>query len=116
MGTRNNNPRGLKFCRRPYQAKLTTIQHNFNPTIFLGGGVIYPPPWVNPTCFFIKKQISHSNLLDQKFFETIFFYPNFFWPRNFYPKFFYPKKFLTQKFTFTQKNFLTPKFFLTQKF
>ena len=28
----------LKFCRRPYQAKLTTIQHNFNPTISGGGG------------------------------------------------------------------------------
>ena len=50
--TRNNDRRGLKFCRRPYQAKLTTIQHNFNPNIFWGGGVIYPPPWVNPRCFF----------------------------------------------------------------
>ena len=36
--TRNNDPRGLKFCRRPNQAKLTTIQHNSNPTIFWGGG------------------------------------------------------------------------------
>ena len=27
--TRNIDPRGLKFCRRPYQAKLTTIQQNF---------------------------------------------------------------------------------------
>ena len=30
--TKNNDPMGLKFCRRPYQAKLTTIQHNFNPS------------------------------------------------------------------------------------
>ena len=33
--TRKNDPRCLKFCRRPHQVKLTTPQHNF---IFSGGG------------------------------------------------------------------------------
>ena len=38
ISNRNNDPRGLKLCRRHYQAKLTTIQHNFNPTTGGGGG------------------------------------------------------------------------------
>ena len=41
--TRNNGPRGLKFCMQPHQAKLTTTQHNFNPTVFWGGGHISSP-------------------------------------------------------------------------
>ena len=62
--TRNKGPSGLKFCMRPHLTKLTTTQHNFNPTIFLGGGgVMHPPPWVNPYQFFLDKQFS-----DQKFF------------------------------------------------
>ena len=38
---KNKGPSGLKFCMRRYLTKLTTAQHNFNPTIFwvgVGGG------------------------------------------------------------------------------
>ena len=76
--TRNNGPRGLKFCMQPHQAKLTTTQHNFNPTIFWGG-VIYRPPWVNPTWVSFDKEK--------------------FGPNSFWPKFFFTLKiFVTQKF------------------
>ena len=128
--TINNDPRGLKFCRRPYQAKLTTIKHNFNPTIFWGG-VIYPPPWFNPTCFFRQKNF-RSKSFDQTFFAQNFFTqniflpkifmteknfdPKFFWPPNFFPKFLLTQNiFLTQK-VFLTKNFFDPKIFLTQIF
>ena len=42
--TRKTDPMGLKFCRGPHPAKLTTTQHNFNPTIFFffWGGVKTP--------------------------------------------------------------------------
>ena len=82
--TRNNDPRDLKFCRQPYQANLTTIQHNFNPTIVWGGG----------------SNILHQNSFTQKIFL----------PKNFYPKFFLPKYFLIQKY-FLTKNFFDQKFF-----
>ena len=54
--TRNKGPSGLKFWMRPRLTKLATTQHNFNPTIFWGGGVIYPPPWINPVWFFLDKK------------------------------------------------------------
>ena len=96
--TRNNDRRGLKFCRRHYQAKLTTNQHNFNPTIFKGGG----------------SYILHLGLT-LPFWPNIFL-PTFFLPKIFFvPKFLWPKKFLTQKNFFIQIFFL-PKFFLTDKF
>ena len=41
---RNNDPRGLKFYMQPQPAIPTTTQHNFNPTIFGGGGVSYILP------------------------------------------------------------------------
>ena len=42
--TRNNGPSGLKFCMRPHLTKLTTTQHNFNPTNYWGGGSQTLPP------------------------------------------------------------------------
>ena len=128
---------GSEIFRWPQLTKLTISQHNFNPTIFwVGlGGVINPPPWVNPTCIFLDKEISDPNLSDQRFFfdpkklltskflTTNFLDPNFFWTQNyfdpkflFYPKiiwpqnFFDPNFFLIQRF-FWLKNFLTPKLF-----
>ena len=50
-----NNPRGLKFCRQPHQAKLTTIQHNFNPTIFWGDGSYILPLGLTLPIFFRQK-------------------------------------------------------------
>ena len=41
---KNEGPSGPKFCMRPHQTILTTTQHNFNPTIFWGGGGIIPNP------------------------------------------------------------------------
>ena len=49
------DPSDLKFCMRPYQAKLTTIQHNFNPTIFWEG-VIYHPT-TNPNLASITRSL-----------------------------------------------------------
>ena len=47
--TRINNPRGLKFFMRPHLTKLTTTQHNFDPTIFWGmGSCTTPPPTTHP--------------------------------------------------------------------
>ena len=67
--TRNNDPRVLKFFRRPYQAKLTIIQHNFNPSIFSGGrSFIRPLGLTLPEFFLDKKNYPH------------FFDPNFFLP------------------------------------
>ena len=98
-----NDPRGLKFCRRPHQAKLTTTQHNFNPTIFGGVGVIYPPPWVNPTCFFYPKII----FLTQIFFTKIFFCNRKFFNQNFFLTniFFWPKKIFCPQKNIDPKNF-----------
>ena len=56
--TRKNDPRGLKFVLQHRVAILTTTQHNYNPTIFWGGGGQPHPPSsrVNPTklVFFTK--------------------------------------------------------------
>ena len=90
----------LKFCRRPNQPKLTTIQQNFNPIIsWEGGGVIYPPPWVNPTCFFRQKKIRIQIFLTQNFYDPkIFWHKNFFLPKIFFTQiFFYLKIILTGK-------------------
>ena len=119
--TRNNDRRGLKFCRRPYQAKLTTIQHNFNPAIFWGGGAyilhlgltlpfkqkkfgsksswpkfFYPEIFL-PKIFSDPKFLRPKKLLTQNYFYKIFFYPNFFWPKYFLiQKIFFTEIFLTQ--------------------
>ena len=103
--TRNNDPRGLKFCRQPYQANLTTIQHNFNPTIVWGGGFKYPPPK-----FFYPK-----NFFTQKFLPKIFFTEIFFDPKIFFnEKFFWPKIFLNPKLLFTRR-FFGPKYYFDPK-
>ena len=119
--TRNNDPRGLKFCRRSYQAKLTTIQHNFNPTIFWGGGVIYSPPWVNPTCFFRQKKLGSKSFWPKFFSSQKLFYPKYFFTQNFITQKFFVPYFFLPKISFTQiffdwKLFLDLKIFLTQKF
>ena len=107
--TKNNDPRGMKFCRQAQPAIPTTIQHNFNPTTFWGG--------------VIKKRFDPKNILTQKSFLTknffgstiffdpkFFFNPNFFWPNIFWPKkFVYPKFFFTTKF-YDIKIFFDPKF------
>ena len=115
--SRNNDPRGLKFCRRPYQANLTIIQRNFNPTIFLGGG--HTPSTLGlPYLFF--RQIQIQIFLTKILFIPKTFYPKFFLTQNFYdPKNFWPKIFLTQNFFYP--NFFDPKIFwptifLTQNF
>ena len=41
--TRKNEHRGLKFRTWPHLTKLTSNQHNLNPTIFWGGGISPPP-------------------------------------------------------------------------
>merc|ERR1712240_217511 len=74
--TRNNDPRGLKFCKRPYQAKLTTIQHNFNPTFFWGGGSYILHLGLTLPVFLDKKK-SDPNLLTNFFFAQKIFTQNF---------------------------------------
>ena len=100
--TRNKGPSGLKICMRPHLTKLTTTQHNFNPTIFWvgrGGGhakLTLPE-------FFLAKSFSDLNVFDQR----IFWLQNFFDPKFFlHTNFFDPRIFLTQKFFWSQ-NFLT---------
>ena len=130
--TRNNGPRGLKFCMQPHQAKLTTTQHNFNPTIFWGGGSYILPLGLTLPGFLLTKKISDPILFDRNFFWPQIFWPqifltlrffstkNLFDPKifvtqkNFYRKFIWPKKFLTQ-YLFNTK-FFWPKILLTQKF
>ena len=133
---RCSHPSKKNFCMRHHLTKLTTTQHDFNPTIFwVGwGGVINPPPWVNPTCIFLDKEISDPNLSDQRFFfdpkklltskflTTNFFDPNFFWTQNYFdpkflfdPKIIWPQNFLTPNF-FDPQIFSTPKFFWPSKF
>ena len=111
--SRNNDSRGLKFCRRPYQAKLTTIQHNFNPTVFWGG----EDKNNRIQTFFWPK-----NFLTQKFLDTKnFITKNFFWAKNlltqlfFYPKFFWPKIFFDRKNIFDPTNFFDQNFFWPKK-
>ena len=88
--TRNIGPRDLKFCMQPHLTKLTTIQLNFNPTIFgRGGSYILPLGLTLPDWFFLEK--------------------NIFWQKSSWPKFF-----LTQNFF--KQNFFDTKFFLTQIF
>ena len=112
--TRNNDPRGVKFCRRPYQAKLTTIQHNVNPTIFLGGG-----------SYILNLGLILLVFLDIKNFGSKSFRPNFFWPKFFYLTFFLPKLYFIQHFflpkffwplQFLTENFFDPKKKLTKNF
>ena len=123
--TRNIDPRGLKFCRRPYQAKLTTIQHNFNPTIFWGGGsYILHLGLTLP--FVLNKKISDPNLFDQHFFypkiflPKIFFYPKYLWPKLFLTKIVIDSKKCLPRISLTQiffdQIFFWPNNFLTQKF
>ena len=118
--TINNDPMGLKFCRRPYQAKLTTIKHNFNPTIFWGGGSYILHLGLTLPVFLDKKNF-RSKSFDQTFFAQNFFTQNIFSPKifmtekNFDPKFFWPPN-LFPKFLLTQNIFLTQKVFLTRNF
>ena len=70
--TRNKGPSGLKFCMWPHLTKLTTTQHNFNPTGFWGG-VIYHPHWVNPTLFFWQKKIQTQIFSTKIFFDQKIF-------------------------------------------
>ena len=49
LGGTNPPPPYESFSPKICFEQIATNQHNFNPTNFLGGGVIYPPPWVNPT-------------------------------------------------------------------
>ena len=59
--TIKNDPRGLKFCMRPHLTKLTTTQHNFNPTNYWGG-VTNPSPRVNPyQSFWVKISFKTTN-------------------------------------------------------
>ena len=101
--TRNNDPRSLKFCKRPYQAKLTIIQHNFNPTtIFWGGGsYILHLGWPYIVFFFDKKKLD-PNLFNQNFLPKIFFDLTFFLPKIFFTEIFW-QKIVYQKFLLTQK-------------
>ena len=105
----NCDPRGLKSCRRPYQAKITTIQHNFNPTIFWGRSYILHLGLTLPV-FSLHKTNFGLKYIRKKIFRQYFFTPKFFWPRNFFDRiFFLPKHF------FNPKNFL-PKIFFTKIF
>ena len=101
--TRNNDPRGLKFCGRPYQAKLTTIQLNFNPTIFGRGGVIHP-----------SLRLTQQIFLTLNFFDIkIFLTQHFFWHKIFFDtKIFWTQNFLTIEF-FLNRNLFDPKNFST---
>ena len=76
---RNKGPSGLKFCMRPLLTKLTTTQHNFNPTIFwvgVEGGSYILPLGLTLLALFLDKIFLTKNLFDQKFFLTkIFFDP-----------------------------------------
>ena len=112
--TRKNDPRGLKFCRRPYQAKLTTIQHNFNPTIFWGGGSYILHLGLTLCVFSLDKTNFGFKSIRPK--RQYFFYPKIFLAQQFFDrKFFFTKKIFNQK-NFLPKNFFTPKFFLHQIF
>ena len=78
---RNKGPSGLKFCMRPLLTKLTTTQHNFNPTIFwvgVEGGSYILPLGLTLLALFLDKIFLTKNLFDQKFFLT----KNFFDPKN----------------------------------
>ena len=55
--TIKNDPRGLKFCMRPHLTKLTTTQHNFNPTNYWGGQKNF---WVKK--IFVQKILGNRNL------------------------------------------------------
>ena len=78
---------------------ITQQFHTILTLLFYGGGgVIYPPLWVNPTCFSLNKKN-----LDQNLYEQNSFYPKNFLPKKFYdpknvdPNFFDPKSFFTQQ-------------------
>ena len=70
--TRNKGPSGLKFCMRPHLTKLTTTQHNFNPTIFwVGGGGhagLTLPKFLWGQKFFGLKSFLPKIFLNPKFF------------------------------------------------
>ena len=72
---------GSEICRRPYQAKLTTIQHNFNPTIFWGGEL-----------YTLHLGLTLLVFLDKKTFGPILFDPKYFLTQ----KFLGPKKIFGQ--------------------
>ena len=122
------------------------MQHNFNPTIFWGGGgVIYPPTGLTLAGFFQvistnktkvvakkgffgkqksfgqkngkEKNFGWKKILTQSFFST----HKIFYSKNFLDKkIFRPKIFLTKKIFdqkfFGQKNFSTKKYFRPKNF
>ena len=60
--TRNNDPRGLIFCRRPHQPKLTTTQPNFNPKKFFDPKIFFGPIiFFNPNSFLNKRILFLTN-------------------------------------------------------
>ena len=69
--TRKNVPRGLKFCKWLQLTNQTSIQHNFNPAIFRGGGVIYPPPGLTLIQNFFGLEESMPPLTFVKAMKTI---------------------------------------------
>ena len=105
--TRNNDPRGLKFCRQGYQAKLTTIQYNFNPTIFRGGSHILHLGLTLPV--FLDKTNFGFKSIRPTFFDTIFFTQKF--NQNFFTKNFLTLNIFLIKFFFEQETFVPQHFF-----
>ena len=102
--TRKNDLRG-------HQAKLTTTQHNFNPTIFWGGGSYILPIGLTLPVFLDKNNFGYKS-----FWPNFFFDPkNFFTPQKSYKKNFDPKIFLTQK-SFWPKTFMGQQFFFDPTF
>ena len=61
--TRTNGPRGLKFVMQHHPAIITTTQHNFNPTIFWGGGIMNPSP---THCILLQLTLSRLGKLHGK--------------------------------------------------
>ena len=100
--------------------------------LFSGGWVIYPPPCVNPTWYFLDKRKSDLNHLTKNFWPNFFFDYISVWPQKIFDQksFFDPKSFLTHTIfwpkKFSDQNILfdpPPKkkkilhtIFLTQKF
>ena len=108
---------------RPHLAKLTITQHNFNPTVFLGGGAYILSLGLTLPDFFKTQyfwtQMNQTLFLTEILWPKILLTKKYVWQINlskfFLTKILWPKIFSDRKFIF-DRNFFDLEFLLNEIF